>query len=738
MKLPTLGRCRALALTFSLAAALSAGHERASEACAGSFDVLAESAAHPDLPLDAYVSGELGLVRPSFARSYLAVAYLTLGGAKLGPEARESLFAMYRRRLFLIDGEKVHASPSKPAPRAVDLWAAEQARVLARAPSPPDTSFYASYAVVEGCPEHAFTQAVATLREREARRPASPELRAWVEAQDKVFANCSRPAEPKIPDALPPSASAEARADRDYQIAAASFYAARFDDAERRFRALGAQGSSSWAALARYLVVRTMVRRATVGRESADAAELARALRESDAILADRALAVIHPMTARYREHVLARLDARRALDLVRARLEARPDAPSLGADLESYTLLLDGHEEWLASADPARDGLTAWIGVMQGKAKHGVDVALRMHSRTGGVAWLVAALVSATDASDRRLDPLLAEAARLPSSSPAFATARFHLWRIALARGTGRDLVYARVAADRQRLSPRVGRSTRNAFAALMRSSAPSLDAFLRESVVEPAGSSSDYGPVEPSAKVTPGLAPEVVSLLGAEAPLDVWRDATLSQALTEAQRIELAWATYVRALLLDDAAIASSVASLAKRRSRAAAAAIASVEAARGRDARALASLALLLELPAADAPAPPAALPAGGGSLAFDVRIDEGYAQVFLGAAPGEAPASLTPWASPKTRARVAAERAKIAALGPSPAYFAKEAVRLAGVLPDDPRVPKLLHLAVAGTRHQGDGGVISAASRAAFETLHKRYPTSPWARKTKYWY
>ena len=161
---------RAVVIVLALASASLAGHERSSEACAGSFDVVSESRAHPDLPLDAYVSGDLGLLRPSFARSYLAVAYLVLGGAKLGPEARASLFDMYRRRLFLVDGEKVHASATKAPPRAVDLWAAEQGRVLARAAAPPDTSFYASYAVVEGCPDHAFTQAVATLRERESRK----------------------------------------------------------------------------------------------------------------------------------------------------------------------------------------------------------------------------------------------------------------------------------------------------------------------------------------------------------------------------------------------------------------------------------------------------------------------------------------------------------------------------------------------------------------------------------------
>ena len=42
--------------------------------------------------------------------------------------------------------------------------------------------------------------------------------------------------------------------------------------------------------------------------------------------------------------------------------------------------------------------------------------------------------------------------------------------------------------------------------------------------------------------------------------------------------------------------------------------------------------------------------------------------------------------------------------------------------------------MVDAAHVGCRVQDDGTV----ARAAFQLLHRRYPRSPWAAKTKYWY
>ena len=51
------------------------------------------------------------------------------------------------------------------------------------------------------------------------------------------------------------------------------------------------------------------------------------------------------------------------------------------------------------------------------------------------------------------------------------------------------------------------------------------------------------------------------------------------------------------------------------------------------------------------------------------------------------------------------------------------------------PNDPRVPEALHRAVKSARYGCTSGELS---RQAFQLLHKRYPNSSWAKKTKYWY
>ena len=55
-----------------------------------------------------------------------------------------------------------------------------------------------------------------------------------------------------------------------------------------------------------------------------------------------------------------------------------------------------------------------------------------------------------------------------------------------------------------------------------------------------------------------------------------------------------------------------------------------------------------------------------------------------------------------------------------------------------VPPDPQVPEALHLAVRATRHGCTDNETSQWSKKAFQLLHRRYPKSEWAVKTKYHY
>ena len=77
-------------------------------------------------------------------------------------------------------------------------------------------------------------------------------------------------------------------------------------------------------------------------------------------------------------------------------------------------------------------------------------------------------------------------------------------------------------------------------------------------------------------------------------------------------------------------------------------------------------------------------------------------------------------------------------QLGALGTAPSYLSQQGIAWARRHPEDPRAPEALHLAVKSTRYGCIDKETSTFSKHAFHLLHKRYPNSPWAAKTKYWY
>ena len=73
------------------------------------------------------------------------------------------------------------------------------------------------------------------------------------------------------------SLPARARMDRDYQIAAATFYAGALVEAERLFTAIGNDVASPYRARARYLVARAIFRGADSSHDAAAASRCRRA-----------------------------------------------------------------------------------------------------------------------------------------------------------------------------------------------------------------------------------------------------------------------------------------------------------------------------------------------------------------------------------------------------------------------------------------------------------------------------
>src|SRR5437667_8267755 len=54
---------------------------------------------HPDFPLQRFAAGQLGVLRPSYARSYLVAAYRNLIGVPLSANEAKSLASLWEDRL---------------------------------------------------------------------------------------------------------------------------------------------------------------------------------------------------------------------------------------------------------------------------------------------------------------------------------------------------------------------------------------------------------------------------------------------------------------------------------------------------------------------------------------------------------------------------------------------------------------------------------------------------------------
>src|SRR4030095_13822523 len=111
--------------------------------------------------------------------------------------------------------------------------------------------------------KNAFEVATQVLNDRAATYGVEdPNVREWLKGQDLVFDICSSGG--KFPNEAGPDAPDWLKKDRDYQIAAANFYALKFDEAVRRFENIADDDDSVWKETADYLIGRTLVRQASL------------------------------------------------------------------------------------------------------------------------------------------------------------------------------------------------------------------------------------------------------------------------------------------------------------------------------------------------------------------------------------------------------------------------------------------------------------------------------------------
>ena len=714
---------------------------------------------HPDYPMERFAAGRLGVVQPSYARSYLYVAYRYLSGSSFTPDEQKQLTSLWKDRLEF--------GWSAGDEDWVKTWFEARRKVVPQDPAPinvyRDREKPNEYESFLNCQKDSFDTAIATLNERIAKYGAdSANVKTWLEAQDQVFSNCAGGS--FIPAELPSDADALMRADRAYQIAAANFYSTNFDAAQKGFATIANDSASPWRNNATYLVARTLARKASLGPPEQKTESLAAAEAQLRKILADKKLSSLHAASARLLNLVRLRAHPAERLNELAQSLTTKTSNPNLKQELWDYTVLLDTYfdsdeeETKTAPGLPTDNDLSDWIGTFQDASKAAEDHAISRWQATQTNTWLIAAL-SLIDGQHPKATELLAEAQKVNSRSPAFASARYHAIRLLLETGKSTE---ARTLLDQTLKTDRAhfDESALNLLTGQRMLLANSLDEFLADATRVPAALSwNDDGrelPLEmgeasdetKSQIGKPFFDVDAAKAINQQLPLSLLKEAANSKVLPLGPRRDLAQAAWLRAALLGDTKTADELTPIVVSLFPDLTALLNDYSSTAQPDEKKFAAIYAWLKTPGMEP-----VVDAGVGreaplnqqdsyrdnwwcsSYFVPATAEENREVVqFTAVTTGKPPRFL----SPAESARAEKEWSTLSALGTAPNYIVRQVIQWANTHPNDQRVPEALHLAVKTTRYGCTDKDSARWSKSAFDLLHRKYPNNPWTKKTPYWF
>ncbi|HVS20202.1 MAG TPA: hypothetical protein VHD88_00065 [Pyrinomonadaceae bacterium] len=747
---------------LTLMVALSLLIPRPSQACGPFFTVaIFVYTKHPDMPLERFAAGQLGVLRPTYARSYLVAAYRNLIDRQLSDAEAKGLDSLWEDRLS--SAWEFHDD------EFVKKWLNARKQVPGIAPPGEIHAFRNrekphEYESFLNCQQDAFVNAEATLNERIKRFGAgSPAVSDWLSAQDIVFANCG--SGKQIPEAARADQDALIRADRAYQIAASNFYAGNFDEAKQQFDSIAHDQASPWHEMAGYLAARALLRKGSLAeKEEEGRPALAEAETRLKAIVKDKALASSHHAAARLLNLVRLRLHPEEKLHELALALITKDASADFKQDVWDYTVLLDkfvgDDEKTNKRAIPTSvksEELTDWVLTLQDASAEASTHSFDRWEKTKATRWLLVAMMKA-NAKQPNLEALLKAAAGIDHALPAFATVAFHSVRLLMESGRtseARTMITGIPANDRQTLPA----SAVNVFLSQQMSLAQNLNEFLQSAQRAPAGFSdnSDGRELPEDEKelnaTTKGsllfFDLDSVNILNRGTPVGVLRDAARGTILAANLRSNVAQAAFMRAALLDDRDNAAQAAVVLGTVNPELKESLAAYQRAATPEAKRFSVAYLSLKFPGLRP------YVTAGVGRATPVNEIDSYRDNWWCAEPptsmsgaawqGEdetQKANARPLALPEflkpSQSLAAKQLATLEALGTGPNYLCRTAIDWTNQNPTDPRAPEALHLAVKATRYGCTDKDTGRWSKAAFDLLHRRYPNSSWAKETKYWF
>ncbi len=484
---------------------------------------------HNMLPAE-LAGGRIGVLRPHFRRRSLLLAYRGLSGLPViqdpapapdGPASPEG-DSWLKARLLV---------PAAAAMREIDAGKKVPGQ---------DYQFYTN------CLDDAFTTASATLQKRVAEWGArSPQAAEWLRGQDQVFQNCS--AGPVIPQPLTGGDKLLA-ADREYQIAAAKFYAEQYDRAAADFDRISSEAGSPWHDTARYVAARVRIRQGTMGK---DAAKLRDAGARLEAIVKDPAAAKWHAPAEALLGFVRAQTEPQKQLAALGKQLMQPGPPEQLRRVLTDYTSIWDRLETDKSIVPPPDSDVAQWIAAFQSDVP-----AIDTWRAKKTMPWLIAALQKAQTSDPESI----AAAHDVKAGSPAWDSVTYYG---VLAQIRGGQLDAARAWAD-DALAARPMQSTANLLRSECLRLARDWNEFLtfapRRPVTDMSDEDESDDPIDDATlKQHPAaLDADSVTALNHRVPLSLWLDAAQNSLMPANLQTDIAQAGWVRAVVVGDSELA------------------------------------------------------------------------------------------------------------------------------------------------------------------------------------
>jgi hypothetical protein len=712
-----------------------------------------------------FAKGNVGIIHPTFNRSALFVAYREFNNLPFSDKEQADLVRNWRAEYDNTDANE----DSKNT--AINNWIAARKKIAINEVEPKiytDRTNPDSYSSFFNCTAGAFDNATKTLDARlEKTKADDATLKDWLRGQDQVFANCSEAKD--LPNAVAADAPDWLKADRDYQIAAAHFYATQYDDAKIGFEKIAKNTASPWRELSAYLLARVYIRQASaISEDQAQRDKMLAYYKQAEdqlySIVADASLASVHGAAKQLLNLIQFRLHPDTLHDNLAKKLNDKTENATLFQDVTDYRRLLDqvailedSSDEDKAKAQTVNakyrksNELTDWIFTVQSKDKTAYTHALEKWQATKNTAWLVASLMKASAEAPEAAN-LITASKSLDKSSSAFLTATYHAVRLQIALGQFdearktldavlNDSVAINASAINQLLSERlVLAQDLNEFVKFSQRRAVIFaydeSEFLPVDVnALPKAGEEDYTKNERAWAKRTMFDADAVRVMNTQLPLAVLTQLALHPDLPDTLRSGVVMSAWVRAVLLNEDATAQQLAPELAKLIPELKDQIPNYSTAKDSKAKRYEAVFIMLKNPAMRP-----LVDQGTGRQATFSAIENYRDNWWCNINENTDTTVAAPTFLSKEQLVLAKdENAKISKLSTSGSNFlASKISEWAEFSPKEKRLPEALALAVRATRYGCQNCDTGKISKTAFDILKDRFGSSDWKKKTPYWF